>query len=160
MLDCQATIKAFLDKAIRKYGRGLIQPTGSKRSFNDIRKMIQWNLLETDTVAQLRDKLRRAKDTIDLVHVRVQEYVKPHQRIHIIEIGRSCDSYLQCWIHRIVQEQDQSVVNERLDSIMTIEFEVAENLDKRLDELIDTVAEQNRTLTRVDNNMESMLSTM
>lgn len=37
-------------------------------------KAIQWNLLETEAVARLRGKLQKAKDMIQMVHLRAQEY--------------------------------------------------------------------------------------
>ena len=59
----------FLEKILSRYGKNLTSP--SKR-LNDIGKMLQWHIFETEIVANLREKICRAKDIIEMIELTAQ----------------------------------------------------------------------------------------
>lgn len=64
----------FLELVITKYEPSLGQ-ANFKRDLKVLGRMIQWHVVETDEIANLRDKLRRGLDVILLIQSQLQGYV-------------------------------------------------------------------------------------
>ena len=72
ILDCKTAIETFIEKVVTKYGKSLLRQVGSRKTFRDIVKMIQWNMSEKEHVEKLREKLSHSKETILLVCTQAQ----------------------------------------------------------------------------------------
>ncbi|KAH8892629.1 hypothetical protein GQ53DRAFT_840947 [Thozetella sp. PMI_491] len=153
--SCKDAVTNFLQDAMSQYGKSLMRPpTSSRRSFKDVVKMIQWNLLEKNEVIELRDKLRRSKELVDMVNIQVQEFVYYNPTFLAPEI---CRLYQ---LDRISKEQNQERVSERLATIIDTENQVLETLDKQLDEIAEKLSENVILTARIDNNVQALLQAM
>jgi hypothetical protein len=73
IFDAKGEINSFVEYMISRYGKSLL--SDSKRNPKDVGKMLQWHMLERDSVARLQDRLRKSKETILMVQSQVNMYV-------------------------------------------------------------------------------------
>jgi len=69
VLDCQSDITTFLENITSKYGKSLAHSAGSRRSFKDMGKMLQWHMFEGGSVTALQKKLDTSHDLIMVAYI-------------------------------------------------------------------------------------------
>ncbi|KAI1263575.1 hypothetical protein F5Y18DRAFT_122145 [Xylariaceae sp. FL1019] len=121
--DSRADIEKFLEKAVRKYGKRILRPKGSRNSPWDIVRMIQWDLCESEKIDKLRLKLSRRQEIVQMVKLEA---------------------------NRIAEEQNLSALRESITALAEVEAQAEANLAERFAKLMEELEEQATTLSRIE----------
>ncbi|KAI0143151.1 hypothetical protein GGR57DRAFT_484366 [Xylariaceae sp. FL1272] len=121
--DSRADIEHFLEKAVKKYGKRMLRPAGSRNSPWDIMTMIQWDLCESGKIDKLRLKLSRRQEIVQMVKLEA---------------------------NRIAEEQDLSALRESITALAEVEKQAETNLAEMFAKLMQGLDEQSTALSRIE----------
>ncbi|KAK8074430.1 hypothetical protein PG997_009093 [Apiospora hydei] len=127
--DCHRTIESFLEKGLQRYGKSFLKPKTSPNSLSDRLKRIRWATLEKEEVTKMRDRLRRSKDTVDLIHSVAQSYA---------------------------EDQNSVLVTTRLADLEDAERLVSARMEESFVTIVGALRRQEATISRMDDTIAAI----
>ncbi|KAK8123172.1 hypothetical protein PG984_011842 [Apiospora sp. TS-2023a] len=127
--DCRRMIESFLEKGLKRYGKSFLKPRDSPKTIGDWVKRIRWASLEKDDVAKMRDRLRRNKDIVDVIHA--------------VALGHA-------------EEQNHDVVTRRLAELEKAGELASTRLEENLVDLVGALRDQEAIMIRMNDNCIAM----